>query len=127
LKLYSLIYLFFFLPVFTVLYRLLPAKWRKWLIAAANLAFIASGGIKGLIVYGVCLTDAYITGRALSKLRTRPDRISRCRALLASGVVLNAAALLFFSKGRGAELTPLSGFAVTGGAVIMLVLSVFVG
>ena len=118
--LYSLIYLFFFLPVFMGVYRLTPAKHRRWLIAAANLAVIASQGIWGLAVYGADLAAVYVSGRVIADSRARPDRIKLCRILFASDMVLQAAMFVFFAKGRGADLAPLSGIAVAGGAVIAL-------
>ncbi len=121
-QLYSFVYLFFFLPVFMGLYKLTPARYRKWLIAAANLFFIAANGVKGLAVYGVCLAAAFFSGRVISRQQHDPSGISRCRALICANSLLNAVLFLFFSQGRGlsGSITALDTLSVAGGGVISL-------
>lgn len=86
----SISFLFFFLPLFFLLYYLLPARLKNPVLLAGSLFFYAWGDVKNLPLLLMSIVVTWLLGRAMHPARSR-----RCRtALLALGLTAHLGLLL---------------------------------
>ena len=102
-ELYNVLFPYFFLPVFMLIYALIPAKRRPLLIFAGNLLFISAADWRGAAVYFALLLTAYFSGIAIYNGRAKKDgekpKLARRRLVLAGNALLCGAAFLIFAHG----------------------------
>lgn len=92
----SILFLFYFLPVFLLLYYLTPERFRNYIALLGSLLFYAWGAPRFvfLLVLSSCV-DFHI-GKYLSPCEGRRLSQTRRRNLLALGLILNVGTLLYF-------------------------------
>lgn len=87
----SNLFLFYFLPFFLGLYLLTPLKWRNWTALLGSLVFYAWGApLFIFVLLGASVFDFFIAKNIYTSSRKRGGR------LLALGIILNLALLLYF-------------------------------
>ncbi|NJP40342.1 MBOAT family protein [Oscillospiraceae bacterium HV4-5-C5C] len=88
----SLPFIFYFLPLFFLLYYLLPASWRQAALLAGSLFFCAWGSPRGMLLLLALIGLDLLLGRYLAPGRRR----ARQRLLLGAAILLNLLPLLLF-------------------------------
>ena len=91
----SITFLFLFLPAVIVLYYLFPRRARNGLLLVASLLFYTWGAGWVVIVLVASIAWNYVIGRHIERAKDQGHDL-RARRLLAIGVVLNVAALVWF-------------------------------
>ncbi len=89
----SLPFLFFYLPVVLLIYKLSPLKLRNLLLLAASLAFYGWGEPKYILIMILSIFVDYTHGMLVEKWR---DNDKKARMAVASSVFFNLAILVFF-------------------------------
>lgn len=84
-------FLFIFLPVFFVIYYLVPDKWKNLVLFLGSLGFYFSGEQTGFILLVISLVLHFVGTRAMRKKRRTVRRV-----LLAGLLVYDFATLFFF-------------------------------
>jgi alginate O-acetyltransferase complex protein AlgI len=87
----SALFIYGFLPIFSPLYYFAPREWRNWLILAASLLFYAAGA--GTMVFGLLMS---VIANQYLAVRLRSCSGTRSAILLAIGIALNLAGLLYY-------------------------------
>lgn len=96
----SILFLFFFLPVFLAVYYLFPISWRNGLLVLGSLVFYFHAGSNKVLVLGLLLCTtlfSYLVGLGLR--RNRPT-------LLAVGLSVLLGLLIFFKYYDGGRFLP---------------------
>ena len=88
-------FVFFFLPVSMALYRIVPVKFRNYLLLLLSLFFIAWGNPADIILIGLSIVFNYFTASELAELRSR-QKTALKKFVLATGIAANVALLIFF-------------------------------
>ena len=88
----SITFLFYFLPLFLLIYYLVPAKWQNITLLLASLIFYAYGAPKFLPIFVVMMCVNWLLTK---QMHTAPT-LKRKRWLLAASVALNLAVLGYF-------------------------------
>jgi len=88
----SIAFLFYFLPVFLLIYYLVPAKWQNLTLLLASLVFYAYGAPKFLPVFIVMMLLNWM----LTKWMHDSPTLKRKKWLLAASVTLNLLVLGYF-------------------------------
>ena len=121
-ELYNVLFPYFFLPVFMLIYALIPAKRRPLLIFAGNLLFISAADWRGAAVYFALLLTAYFSGIAIYNGRAKKDgekpKLARRRLVLAGNALLCGAAFLIFAHGGALAPNLPYGLKLFGAGVI---------
>ncbi|MDD4369207.1 MAG: MBOAT family protein, partial [Oscillospiraceae bacterium] len=92
----SLPFIFYFLPLFLLLYYLLPPRWRPAVLLAGSLFFCAWGSPRGLLLLLALICLDFFLGRRLGP-DCPPGRLrSGRRLLLLAAILLNLLPLLLF-------------------------------
>jgi alginate O-acetyltransferase complex protein AlgI len=89
----SILFLFFYLPICLLIYRIAPLKLRNMVLLLFSLAFYGWGEPVYILIMVLSILIDYTHGMLVEKYRNN-DR--RARAIVASSVVFNLALLLFF-------------------------------
>ena len=88
----SISFLFYFLPLFFLVYWLVPARWKNAILAAGSLFFYAWGDLRSVPLLALSILVTYALGRAM-----RPDAPARRKKLvLILGLVFHLALLVAF-------------------------------
>lgn len=88
----SIIFLFWFLPVFLVVYSVLPRQLKNYWILLASIVFYSWGAPRFVfIIIGSTILDFYIV-RAMH----RAQKMSKRKQLLSASLVMNLGLLLYF-------------------------------
>ena len=90
----SLLFLFWFLPIFFLIYYVCPAKWRNIVLFAGSIVFYGWGEPRFLILLLLSIGVNYATG--LSIAHFLPDRMKMARMCLILGLTFDFGMLLFF-------------------------------
>ena len=90
-------FVFFFLPVSMALYRIVPVKFRNYLLLLLSLFFIAWGNPADIILIGLSIVFNYFTASELAELRSR-QKTALKKFVLATGIAANVALLIFFRR-----------------------------
>lgn len=121
-ELYNVLFPYFFLPVFMLIYALIPAKRRPLLIFTGNLLFISAADWRGAAVYFALLLTAYFSGIAIYNGRAKKDgekpKLARRRLVLAGNALLCGAAFLIFAHGGALAPNLPYGLKLFGAGVI---------
>ena len=88
----SITFLFYFLPLFLLIYYLVPNKWQNLTLFAASLVFYAFGAPKFLPIFIVMM---FVNWLLTKQMYVSPTQ-KRKRWLLAASVTLNLAVLGYF-------------------------------
>lgn len=89
----SILFLFFYLPVCLLIYRLAPLRLRNLVLLLFSLAFYGWGEPVYILIMVLSILIDYTHGMLVEKYRAN-DR--KARAIVASSVIFNLALLLFF-------------------------------
>ena len=73
----SISFLFYFLPLFFLVYWLVPARWKNAILAAGSLFFYAWGDLRSVPLLALSILVTYALGRAM-----RPDAPARRKKLV---------------------------------------------
>ena len=88
----SISFLFYFLPLFFLVYWLVPARWKNAILTAGSLFFYAWGDLRSVPLLALSILVTYALGRAM-----RPDAPARRKKLvLILGLVFHLALLVAF-------------------------------
>lgn len=90
----SLVFLYFFLPLFMAVYIVSPKSFRGNLLSMTGIGLIAWAEPLGLIPVAVCLLSAYLSGIFINNLNGRGG----AKGVLAASVIINAAAFVLFHR-----------------------------
>lgn len=93
----SLVFLYFFLPLFMVIYLVSPGAFKGKLLSLTGLGLIACFEPLGLIPVAVCILTAYFSGILINNLSIRNGG-SGTKGVLAASVIINAAVFLIFHR-----------------------------
>ena len=88
------IFLFLFLPLFLLVYYLLPFKARSGWILGSSYAFYAWWRVDFLVLFVATTLWSYLLGRATGRLRDTHPR--RAKLALTLGIVGNLGTLAYF-------------------------------
>lgn len=77
------------------LYRIVPVKFRNYLLLLLSLFFIAWGNPADIILIGLSIVFNYFTASELAELRSR-QKTALKKFVLATGISANVALLIFF-------------------------------
>ena len=91
----GVVFVYFFLPVSIVLYRLIPDKFRNLLLLLLSVLFIAWGSPADIILIVLSIVFNYFTALELDHLRCA-NKTALKKLVLLTGVAANVALLLFF-------------------------------
>ncbi len=95
----STVFLLFFLPISLVLYFLVPDKMRNGVLLAESLVFYSYGALKYLPLLLIIVAVDYILAGFLGTIDDSDKGIIKKRVILVSGIVINAALIVFFKYG----------------------------
>ena len=87
----SLLFLFWFIPIFFILYYLVPGKIKNPVLSLGSIVFYGWGEPKYLILLLVSITVNWLAGILIGRFRGRGDK-----AVLAVAVVFDLSMLFFF-------------------------------
>ena len=87
----SATFLFIFLPVVLILYYLVPARWRNWILLVASLLFYTWSEPRFIALLLVSITADYFIARAMDSAEG-----SRRKGWLALSLVINIGILAYF-------------------------------
>ena len=88
----SISFLFYYLPLFFLVYWLVPARWKNVILVAGSLFFYAWGDLRGVPLLVVSVLVTYALGRVM-----RPDvPAGRRRLFLILGLAFHLALLVIF-------------------------------
>jgi alginate O-acetyltransferase complex protein AlgI len=88
----SLIFLFYFLPLFLLIYNLVSREKRDFLVLLGSCAFLGWGSPQSLLLLSATATLDYVAGRFIS---TSPSQWQK-RLWMGVGIVENIAVLFYF-------------------------------
>ena len=88
----SITFLFYFLPVFLLIYYLVPAKWQNPILLAGSLIFYAYGAPRFLAIFIVMMFFNWL----LTKQMYNSPTLKRKKWLLAASITLNLLVLGYF-------------------------------
>ncbi len=89
----SLIFILRFMPVFFIIYYIVPAKWRNFVLFAGSVIFYAWGEPKYVILVLISVAVNFFIAKAIGR---SGDRQGRKKLFLATGIIYNAGLLLLF-------------------------------
>lgn len=88
----SFIFMFRFLPLMLLLYRIVPSAWKNGILFAGSLLFYSWGEIRHLPVMLALILCNYAAGRALEKVSQPAKR----KGILAAAVVFSLSFLFYY-------------------------------
>ena len=90
----SLVFLFGFLPITLILYRIAPKYWKNAVLFGVSLFFYAWGEPIYILLMLSSITSAYLFGFLIDRYRMQNPKLAKCYTVFS--VSLNLAALFFF-------------------------------
>ncbi len=87
----SLLFIFWFIPIFFTIYYIVPVKFRNPVLFAGSIVFYGWGEPKYLILLTVSILVNYLAGLLIDRYRGRMDR-----AVLVSALIFDVGMLFFF-------------------------------
>jgi alginate O-acetyltransferase complex protein AlgI len=88
------IFIFLFLPLFLLVYYLLPFRWRSFWILIASYAFYAWWRVDFLALFAATTLWSYLMGRGIGHFQDRAPK--KARVFLTIGVIGNLGVLAYF-------------------------------
>ena len=87
----SLLFLFWFMPVFFLIYYLVPMRAKNFVLLVGSMVFYGWGEPKYLILLVISILVNYLAGLLIHRFRGRADRI-----VLVCALVFDIGMLFFF-------------------------------